>query len=68
MIDPQMRDRGESWALAGMLTGRYGALALTRAAGEAAAAERKGNRAQIDLWRSVIADLRSAMEIRPNEA
>jgi len=44
--------------LAGQLTGRYGALALTRAAGEAAAAERRGDRERESLWKGVIADLR----------
>ena len=44
--------------LAGQLTGRYGALALTRAAGEAAAAQRRGDHERLTLWQDVIADLR----------
>ena len=51
----------DSHALAGLLTGRYGVLALTRAAGEAAAAERKGDQNRTKLWRSVITDLRREM-------
>jgi hypothetical protein len=51
----------DSQALAGLLTGRYGVLALTRAAGAAAAAERKGDRERSNLWKSVIANLRHEM-------
>lgn len=48
----------ESEPLVKILSGRYGALALTRAAAEAAAAERSGNHEQIALWRGVVTDLR----------
>lgn len=48
----------ESEPLAKVLSGRYGALALTRAAAQAAAAERSGDREQEALWRSVVTDLR----------
>jgi hypothetical protein len=51
----------DSHALAGLLTGRYGVLALTRAAGAAAYAERKGDRERTNLWKSVIANLRHEM-------
>jgi hypothetical protein len=57
----------DTHTLAGMLTGRYGPLALTRAAGAFAAAERKGDRKRSTVWKSVIADLRQEMlnETRP---
>ena len=51
----------DSQALAGLLTGRYGVLALTRAAGAAAYAERKGDRERTNLWKNVIAELRREM-------
>jgi len=54
-------NRNETWALAGLLTGRYGSLALTRAAGEAAAAERSGDKDRSAIWYSVIAHLRQVM-------
>lgn len=43
------------------LSGRYGRLALTRAAGEAAAAERSGDRERSALWRNVVVHLRQSM-------
>ena len=52
---------GERKVLARFLTGRYGALALTRAAGEAAVARRRGDDARYALLESVIADLRSTI-------
>jgi hypothetical protein len=58
----------EPHTLAGVLTGRYGALALTRAAGEAASAERKGDKAMTALWKSVIADLRQTIIGVPERA
>lgn len=62
-------NRNEAWALAGLLTGRYGRLALTRAAGEAAAAERTGDKERGDLWRTVVDHLRQAMgAIQPDTA
>lgn len=62
-------NRNEAWALAGLLAGRYGRLALTRAAGEAAAAERTGDKETSALWYSVIAHLRQAMgEVQPTTA
>jgi hypothetical protein len=51
----------DSQALAGLLTGRYGVLALTRAAGAAAYAERKGDRERLSIWKNVIANLRREM-------
>ncbi|MGE3623266.1 MAG: hypothetical protein AB7H77_05275 [Bdellovibrionales bacterium] len=51
-------DTKDSRKLASVLTGRYGALALTRAAGAAAAAERRGNREETTMWKNVMADLR----------
>lgn len=53
--------QSEAWALANMTAGRYGRLALTRAAGEAAAAERKGDTEATALWRSVVSTLRQAI-------
>ena len=53
--------RNETWALAGLLTGRFGPLALSRAAGEAAAAERTGDKERSALWYSVIDYLRQAL-------
>jgi len=47
--------------LASQTAGRYGRLALARAAGEAAAAQRKGDRETSALWANVIAVLRSAI-------
>ncbi len=51
----------EAWDLASQTAGRYGRLALTRAAGEAAAAQNRGDTHESDLWRSVIATLRTAV-------
>ncbi len=59
----------ETWALANLLAGRYGRLALTRAAGEAAAAQRTGDKESSALWYSVVAHLRQAMgEVSPHAA
>lgn len=60
--------RNEAWALANLLSGRYGSLALTRAAGEAAAAERKGDQEQLALWHNVIIGLRQAMTMTAEKA
>ena len=54
-------NHGAIWALAGSLAGRYGQLALARAAGQAAAAERKGDRDGSAIWYGVIAHLRGAL-------
>ncbi len=54
--------KSEAWALASQVAGRYGRLALTRAAGEAAAAERKGDMETSILWSSVVAYLREAIQ------
>ncbi len=51
----------EAWDLALKLADRYGRLALTRAAGEAAYAARKGDAENHALWGSVVATLREAM-------
>jgi hypothetical protein len=53
--------RNETWALAGLLTGRFGPLALSRAAGEAAAAERTGDMELTAMWRDVITYLRQTL-------
>lgn len=66
--NPESPERNEIWALASLLSGRYGALALTRAAGEAAAAQRKGDQEQMALWHSVIADLRQAVSMGAEKA
>lgn len=52
---------GERKVLARFLTGRYGALALTRAAGEAAVARRRGDNERYALLEGVIADLRNTI-------
>ncbi|HAX91844.1 MAG TPA: hypothetical protein DCY07_06520 [Rhodospirillaceae bacterium] len=54
--------QSEAWALASLVAGRYGRLALTRAAGEAAAAERKGDMEKSALWTSVVAYLRETLQ------
>ena len=46
------------WALAGLLVGRYGDLALTHAAGQANAAEKSGDTELAHMWRDVITYLR----------
>lgn len=51
----------EAWALANLTAGRYGRLALARAAGEAAAAQRKGDGETSALWSSVVSYLREAI-------
>lgn len=56
--------RNESWALANLLTGRFGPLALSRAAGEAAAAERIGDMELKAIWHNVISCLRHALGSR----
>ena len=55
------KDIGETRILARFLSGRYGALALARAAGEAANAQRRGDIEQSVLWRHVIANLRQTI-------
>ncbi len=52
----------EALDLASKVAGRYGRLALTRAAGEAAAAERKGDVEGRDRWASVVAYLRESIQ------
>lgn len=46
--------------LATQVANRYGKLAMTRAAGEAAAAARKGDHEKSALWDNVVACLRLA--------
>ncbi len=60
-MDNRNDNNGAIWALAGTLAGRYGQLALARAAGQAAAAERKGDRDGSAMWYGVIAHLRGAL-------
>lgn len=55
------KNHSEAWALAHLTAGRYGRLALSRAAGEAAAAKRNGDRETSALWASVVSYLREAM-------
>ena len=55
------KEIGETKILAHFLTGRYGSLALARAAGEAASARRRGDLDRSVLWQSVIADLRQTI-------
>ena len=54
--------RSEACDLATHVANRYGRLALTRAAGEAAAAERRGDHETKALWTSVIAYLRESIQ------
>lgn len=54
-------DSNETHTLATRLADRYGPLALTRAAGEAASAKRKGDTHNSALWYGVIAYIRSTM-------
>lgn len=54
--------RSDAWALANLTANRYGRLALTRAAGEAAAAQRKGDPETSALWSSVVSYLRQAIQ------
>ncbi len=51
----------EAFRLARSTAGRYGPLALSRAAGEAAAARRNGDGENSALWSSVVATLRAAI-------
>lgn len=55
----------EAFDLANKVAQRYGRLALTRAAGEAAAAERKGDAFNRDLWASVVSYLRTTIQENP---
>lgn len=55
------KNHSEAWALAHLTAGRYGRLALSRAAGEAAAARRNGDRETSALWTSVVSYLRETM-------
>ncbi len=48
------------WALAGLLVGRYGELALTHAAGQATAAAKIGDTESAHIWRDVITHLRQS--------
>jgi len=52
----------EAFTLASRVADKYGRLALSRAAGEAATAERQGDMAGRDLWVSVVAYLREAIQ------
>lgn len=51
----------EAWVLANQVSGRYGRLALARAAGEAATAQRCGDAEKTALWSSVVVTLRAAI-------
>ncbi len=55
-------EKSETHNLANKVAGRYGRLALTRAAGEAAMAERNGDHEAYDLWASVIAYIRRSIQ------
>ncbi len=57
----QTQKTNDAWALANLTAGRYGRLALARAAGEAEAARRKGDSETSALWASVVSYLREAM-------
>lgn len=58
----------ETWALANLLAGRYGRLALTRAAGEASAAQRQGDMESWAVWHSVVLHLRQTTVQRTADA
>lgn len=60
-MDNRDDNRGAIWDLAGSLAGRYGQLALAHAAGQAAAAARKGDQDGSAMWYGVIAHLRGAL-------
>jgi hypothetical protein len=60
-MDTRNDKQGDSWALAGLLAGRFGELALSRAAGKAAAAERSGNQAERAIWYGVLVHLRNTL-------
>ncbi|MDD3183028.1 MAG: hypothetical protein PHD48_09530 [Alphaproteobacteria bacterium] len=55
-------NHSEAYDLANKTANRYGRLALTRAAGEAAAAQKMGDDARHDLWASVVAYLRQTIQ------
>ncbi|HBM90847.1 MAG TPA: hypothetical protein DD400_03085 [Rhodospirillaceae bacterium] len=55
------KKNSEAWTLAAQIANRYGRLALTRAAGEAAQAQRLGDCEKSALWTSVVATLREAV-------
>ncbi len=57
----QTTTRSEAWDLALQVAGRYGRLALARAAGEAAYAARSGDTEKSALWTSVVSTLREAI-------
>ncbi|MDD2325364.1 MAG: hypothetical protein PHW63_05095 [Alphaproteobacteria bacterium] len=52
----------EALELAGKVANRYGRLALARAVGEAAAAERQGDTNRRDLWASAASYLRHTLQ------
>lgn len=51
----------EAHNLATKVAGRYGKLALSRAAGEAASAKKNGDHEAHDLWKSVTSYLRQTI-------
>ena len=58
-----MQHKGfEAHTLATKIVDRYGRLALSRAAGEAAAAEKHGDMEGRDLWVSVVSYLRETIQ------
>ncbi len=61
-------NRGENWALVKLLMGRYGPLALARAAGAVADAKRQGDKDLLALWSGVLNDLRHTICLKPKEA
>lgn len=61
-------NNSEAWDLASKVADRYGRLALSRAAGEAASAERKGDAEGRDLWASVVAYLRQTIQQQQSAA
>lgn len=57
-----MTKHSDAYDLANKVATRYGKFALARAAGEAAAAERKGDHQNHDLWASVVSYLRYSIQ------
>lgn len=62
MTQTNITKTSEAHKLASKVAGRYGQLALSRAAGEAAMAERIGDNENRDRWTSVIAYIRTSIQ------
>jgi hypothetical protein len=64
IMNSNCQNMAESGALARGLSGRYGSLALARAAGAAWEAQRRGDEGRVALFRGALDDLRQTIAVQ----